>query len=316
MHHVSIAIAFATLSIGGLAEATPFEPATIPQQAEAAGHLDADALRTTQLFAALGGQSVFDSSIGKLPDELRPLAAPLMRTLRGVSFWRASDHGALYVETRDGRTLAALLAKAPIKAGAPGDGIATYTADENAIPHNVHHHHANAPPHHAHDHGFIGAYGDTLVLADSYDSLAQSLRVLAGRAPNLAGSRALTTRARSGVFVFVTVGDNMLGAVSKTSHSKLMQLGAKSIVIDVGESGGIVNANVHADLSTADALAKAKSIVEGMRAMASLSDEPRVKKVLDNLNVSTNGLALEITGRWTVADVKELIEHAHEHHDK
>jgi hypothetical protein len=314
MHHVSIAIALATLSIGGLAQATPFEPATIPQHAEAAGHLDADALRTTQLFAALGGQSAFDSSIGKLPDELRPLAAPLLRTLRGVSFWHAGDHGALYVETRDGRMLAALLAKAPVKAGAPVDGIATYTADESAIPHNVHHHHDLAPVHH--DHGFIGAYGDTLVLADSYDSLAQSLRVLAGRAPNLAGSRALTTRARSGVFVFVTLGDSLLGEVSKTSHSKLMQLGAKSIVIDVGENAGVVSANVHADLSTADALAKAKSIVEGMRAMASLSDEPGAKKMLDGVNVSTSGLALEITGRWAVADVKDLIEHAHEQHHK
>jgi len=316
MHHVSIAIALATLSIGGLAQATPFEPATIPQQAEAAGHLDADALRATQLFAALRGQSAFDSSIGKLPDELRPLAAPLLKTLRGISFWRASDHGALYVETRDGRTLAALLAKAPIKPGAPVDGIATYTADESAIPHNVHHHHDDAPVPHEHDHGFIGAYGDTLVLADSYDSLAQSLRVLGGRAPNLAGSRAMTTRARSGVFVFVTVGDSMLGSVSKTSYSKLMQLGAKSIVIDVSESAGVVSANVHADLSTADALAKAKSIVEGMRAMASLSDEPGVKKLLDGMNISTNGLALEITGRWAVADVKELIEHAHEKHHK
>jgi len=315
MHHVSIAIALATLSIGGLAQATPFEPATIPQQAEAAGHLDADALRTTQLFAAMGGQSAFDSSIDELPDDLRPLAAPLLRTLRGVSFWRASDHGALYVETRDGRTVAALLTKAPIKAGAPVDGIATYTADENSMPHNSHHHH-DAPVHHDHDHGFIGAYGDTLVLADSYDALAQSLRVLAGRAPNLAGSRAMTTRARSGVFVFVTVGDNMLGAVSKTSHSKLMQLGAKSIVIDVGENAGIVSANVHADLSTADALAKAKSIVEGMRAMASLSDEPGVKKLLDGVNISASGLALEITGRWAVADVKDLIAHAHEHHHK
>jgi len=314
MHHVSIAIALATLSIGGLAQATPFEPATIPQQAEAAGHLDADALRATQLFAALGGQTAFDAPIAKLPDELRPLAAPLLRSLRGISFWRASDHGALYVETRDGHALTALLAKAPVKPGTPVDGIATYTVDEAAIPHNVHHHHDHAAM--QHDHGFLGAYGDTLVLADSYDSLAQSLRVLAGRAPNLAGSRSVTTRVRSGVFVFVTIGDNLLGQVSKSSHSKLMQLGAKSIVLDVGETAGVVTANAHAELTTADALAKAKSIVEGMRAMASLSDEPGAKKILDGVSVSTNGLALEITGHWAVADVKALIEHAHEHHDK
>jgi hypothetical protein len=307
MRHVLIAM---VVALPTAALATPFEPATIPQQVEAAGHLDADALRATQLFASLGGQAALDQAVDKLPDDMRPLAAPLVKSLRGVSFWHAREHGAVYVETRDGRTLAALLAKAPLKPGAPVDGMTTYQADENAV-------HANAHPDHPHhDHGFIGAYGDTLVLADSYDTLAQSLRTLAGHAPNLAGSRALPLSSRSGVFVFVTLGDGLLNDLSKTSHSKLMQLGARSIVIDAGESGGVVAANARAELTSNDALAKAKTIIEGMRALASLSDEPGAKQLVNGVTVSTNGLTLEIAGRWAVADLKTAIEHAHEHHDK
>jgi hypothetical protein len=306
MRHLCLALVLTALPVGA-AQATPFEPASIPQQVEAAGHVDVDALRTTQLFAAFGGQAAIDKSIGELPPELRPLAAPLAKAVRGISFWHADDRGALYLETRDPRALAALLAKAPVKPGVPVDGIATFTADPPARGGGGRHH----GRHHDHDHGFLGAYGDTLVIADSHEALAQSLRVLAGKAPNLVGSRALASAARNGVFVFVTIGDGLLGDLSKTSSSKLMQLGAKSIVIDASEAAGVVTANARLELASADALAKAKTILDGMRALASMSDEPGVKRLIDGVAVSTNGTSLAVVARWPVADLKALIEHAH-----
>jgi hypothetical protein len=299
MRHVFTAFVLASLPVG-VAHATPFEPATIPQRAEAAGHLDVDAVKSTQLFAALGGQSAIDAAIDEIPADLRPLAGPLVKSVRGVSFWHADDHGALYVETRDARVVSALLAKAPVKRGAAVDGIATYTLDPSKHGGGGHHRHGR-------DHGFLGAYGDTLVLADTHDALAQSLRVLAGKAPNLVGSRALASVPRTGVFVFVTIGDGVLGDLSKVSPSKFMQLGAKSIVIDAGEAGGVVTANARVEVTSADALAKAKSIVEGMRALASLSDEPGAKQLINGITVSTSGLSLAVAARWPVADLKGLI---------
>src|ERR1043166_3358909 len=57
MRHVTLSVLFAvaTTTVGGAAYATPFEPATIPDQVQAVGHLDVDALRKTQIFNAVGG---------------------------------------------------------------------------------------------------------------------------------------------------------------------------------------------------------------------------------------------------------------------
>lgn len=301
MRHACLAAA-AALALTALpladARATPFEPALIPQQAEAAGHLDVDALRATQLFTALGGQGALDEALGKLPTDIRPLVTPLARAARGVSFWHADDRGAVYLATRDPRAVSLLLAKAPLTRGPPVDGIATYFATEGGKRSDG-------------DRGYLAAHGDTLVVANTHEALAQSLRVLTGRGANLVGSRALTTVARSGVFVFVTIGDGVLGSVSQSTRSKLLQLGARSVVLDASEAAGVVTANARAELTSADALAKAKSIVEGMRALASMSDVPGAQKLLDGVQVTSSGLTLAVTARWPVAELKALIAGAH-----
>ncbi|HEX7839175.1 MAG TPA: hypothetical protein VF469_16975, partial [Kofleriaceae bacterium] len=67
MRHVTLtAFLAAALGVGAGASpalATPFEPGTIPDQVQAVGHLDADALRKTQVFTALGGQGAIDAGL-------------------------------------------------------------------------------------------------------------------------------------------------------------------------------------------------------------------------------------------------------------
>src|ERR1041384_4143496 len=111
MRHVMTALLCAlTVGLGGRALASPFEPATIPDRVEAVGHLDADALRKTQLFAALGGQAIIDEAradgLDDAPPEIRPLARTVANNLRGVSFWKDGERGSVYLETRDARALA------------------------------------------------------------------------------------------------------------------------------------------------------------------------------------------------------------------
>lgn len=290
MRHVTLLVFLAIAGVGPRAHATPFEPATVPDQVEAVGHLDVDALRKTQVFAAVGGQKAIDAAIDDAPADLRPLARSVAGTVRGISFWRDTEHGAVYLETRDGKSLAQLLAKAPAKRGATVDGVATYTGGT------------------ADDHGFLAAVGDTLVLADTADSLARSIRVLGGHGASLAGSSKLPAASRTGVFVFVTIGTNALNAIQKSAHSRVLQLAIKTIVVDVGEAAGSVTVNARAEMGSADALQKAKSILDGLRALASLSVPPELRALLDGVTVTANGLALEIVAKLPVTELTKAIE--------
>jgi len=292
MRHVPLAafIALATLGFwGGHAFAAPFEPATVPDQVQVVGHLDVDALRKTQIFVAVGGQAAIDAALDEAPAELRPLAHSLARTVRGVSFWRDIDHGALYVETRDGKNLAQLLLKLPAKPAHAIGGTSAYTMGDGD------------------KRAFFAAFGETLVLADSAESLERSIHVLGGKGSNLAGSTKLPSASRQGVFVFVTIGDDLLGAIQKSAHSKVLQLAIRSLVVDVGEAAGMVTANARAEMGSADALAKAKSIVDGLRTLASLSDDAAARSLLDAVTVTTNGLALEVVAKLPVAELAKTI---------
>ena len=94
MRHVTLAAFIALVTagpLGGRAFAAPFEPGTIPEQVQAVGHLDVDALRKTQIFSAVGGQAAIDAVLDDTPSEMRPLARSLARSLRGVSFWRGAS---------------------------------------------------------------------------------------------------------------------------------------------------------------------------------------------------------------------------------
>jgi hypothetical protein len=292
MRHVpfSALLVVATLGVGGeLAFATPFEPRMIPEQVQAVGHLDVDALRRTQLFAAAGGQAAIDAALEHAPPQVRPVARALAATLRGVSFWHTAEHGAVYLQTRDAKSLGQLIAKLPATPGQPIDGFPTYTITAHDNPH------------------FAGIYGDTLVVTDSEDSLQQSIHVLGGHAASLAGSKALPMSSRQGVFVFVALGDHLLGAIQKTAHSKMLQLGLRSVVIDVSEAAGQVTATAHAEMRSADAVQKATSMLEGLRAMASLSDDPRAQALIDGVTVTGTGNAVEVVAKLPVSALATAI---------
>ena len=287
------------------ASASPFEPGTIPDQVEAVGHLDADALRKTQIFAAVGGQTAIDDALDNAPPEVRPLARTLARSIRGVSFWKDGERGAVYLETRDGPGLTQAIARLPIKPARTVDGVATFTIRDDASSGPVQHGKI-----HGH-HGHLAVYGDTLVLAETSESLERSIHTLGGKTASLSGSSKLPMSARQGVFVFVTIGDDMLNQIQKTAHAKLLQLALRSLAVDVGESTGMVTANARAEMRSADAVQKAKSILDGLRALASLSDEPEARALIDAVTVTSRGLTLEVTATLPAAEVAKAIQHNH-----
>jgi hypothetical protein len=284
---------------GGEAFATPFEPATIPGQALAVGHLDVDALRRTQVFQAAGGQAAIDAALDEAPQEMRPLARSLARSVRGVSFWRGDEHGAIHLATGDSKALGQLLRKLPIKPSGTLNGSPFFTLGDDDD---------DDDDKDSHGRGFAIVCGETLVLADSQDSLEHSVRVLNGKGKSLAGSNKLPSTNRQGVFMFVTLGDDLLSAIQKAAHSKMMQLSIRSLVVDVGEVSGQVTANARAEMKSADAVNKAKSILDGLRALGSLSGDAKASALLDGVTITANGLALEVTAKVPVSDLAKLIK--------
>jgi hypothetical protein len=290
MRHVTFYVFFILASgFGDLAFGAPFDPALVPEQVQVVGHLDVDALRRTQLYAELGGDAAIDPAIADAPAQFRPALRTLSKSIQGVTFWHDGDHGALYVETRSARAVSKLLGDLPSTPARAIDGVACYVLKSD------------------HDPAYAAGVGETLVLADTTEALERSLHVLRGKAQSLVGTGKLPLSSHQGVFMFVTIDDNMLGAIQKAARSKMLHLSVRSLVIDVGEASGVVTASARAEMGSADAVLKAKSILDGLRALASLSDEPTAKVLLDGLTLTSSGHALEIADRMSVAELARLI---------
>lgn len=292
MRSISLAFVLVLSAFGAkTAAATPFEPRTIPEQVDGIGHVDVDALRRTQLFGALGGQTALDAMLDDAPAEVRAIARSLSRSIRAVSFWYDDEHGALQIATSDARALGQLLAKAPVKQARTVEGRGVFVVDKPGGSTSMQ----------------LAVVGDTLVLSDTAEFLDRAVRVLDGKARSLSGSNRLPSPGRQGVFFFAAIGDDLLGKIQQSAKSKLMRLSAKSLVVDVSEGGGQVTAVARVEMKSADALQKARSIADGLRALGSLSDEPGVKVLLDGVTVSTSGLFLEVTAKVAVADLAKLV---------
>jgi hypothetical protein len=295
MRNISLAVAMLVASVTGAqqAHASPFDPATIPDAVGVVGHLDVDALRRTQVFDAAGGQAAIDAALDGAPSKMRSIARTLSRSIRGVSFWHDNEEGAVYVATRDSRSLGRLIAQLPSIPTSPIDGFPTYKLEDDGE-----------------SHGFCAVYADTLVLAHDLGGLERAIRVLAGKAPSLVGSRKLPAAARQGVFMFVTIGDDALGAIKKSARARVLQLGLRSLVLDAGEAGGFVTATARAEMDSPEAVQKAKTILDGARTMASLSDEPSARSLLDGVSVTSTGTTLVVSAKLPVAEAARWIRDA------
>ncbi|HEY4240496.1 MAG TPA: hypothetical protein VGM88_11810 [Kofleriaceae bacterium] len=300
MRHLILPFAFVGI-LAVPAVAAPFEPATIPDTALAVGHVDIDLARKTNLYAAVDAAGLTKPhGLDGMPPELAALVPQLTKALRGVSFWRGPEFGALYIETNDARLIAQVIAKLPasgmpITASKTVDGAPTWSFK-------------------GHDKdGYLATVGATVILANSPETLEQSIKALDGHGGNLAGSRKLTSPLRSGVFVFVTVGNDLIDEMQKSSHAKIMQLPMKSIAFDVSESGTTMIGNLHAEMANPDAVAKATSIVNGIIALGSLSDDDDAKALLKGVTVTTSGNNVDVVAKLPEAQLTKLLVEAHAH---
>jgi hypothetical protein len=271
--------------------AAPFEPATIPDTALAVGHVDVDLARKTNMYAAMEASGALAPRFDGLPPNLKALAPAALDAVRGISFWRGPEHGALYIETGDARLVAQLIAQMTmiLTPGRAVDGAPTWAFKG----------------HRSMD-GWLATVGPTVVLANSADSLEQSIRALDGHGANLAGARKLTASTRSGILMFVTIGNDLIDQIQGSTQSKIMQLPMKSMQLDMTETGTILLGNLHAEMANAEAAAKAKSILDGLVAFASLSDDDDVKALVSDVVVTTSGLDVDVVAKLSEARLVKM----------
>jgi hypothetical protein len=287
---LGVAVGVAACALGaGDAAAAPFEARLIPEQVDAVGHLDVDALRRTQLFAAMGGQAALDAALDQVPADARPVAKALAQSLRSISFWYDDEHGALQIATAGARALGPMLGQLKAKSMRAVDGHTVYLLDQGGDP------------------AQLAIVGDTIVLSDHAPSIDRAVRVLDGKAKSLAASPRLPRLGRAGVFFVAALGQDVLGKIQRSASSRLMKLAARTIVIDVAESGSHLVASARAEMASADALQTAKSIAEGVRALASFADDPRVVALVNGVSVTAAGLTLEVSAKAPVAELAKLI---------
>ncbi|MGE0550372.1 MAG: hypothetical protein AB7R00_25125 [Kofleriaceae bacterium] len=273
-----LALWFAVVAAPAVAVAKPFDPARLPAAAEGVGHFDVDASRKTQQIAALEVLANTNEAANRLPAEHRPLIQHLLTHTRSVSFWiDDDDRGAMIWETSEPGKLDVVLDglgdQKPITVGTV-KGRRFDKGDEQT---------------------FVARVGELFVLADDEASMAQTIDVLQSRSKSLAGHKSLTASRTPGVFFFAALDDQLLEKVSQSAQSATLKSELSSFAMTIAEVNAELRANATADVATEAGAQQIKSVVEGVRALAALSDDAKqFAPLLDKLQITVKGKRIDV----------------------
>jgi hypothetical protein len=300
----SIVIAVALASVIALPSrvlASPFEPARIPADADGVGHVDMDALRQTVLHRSFLPRINKQADWDDLDPKLRPLLRTLLDTSRGVSFWLTSrDTGAVLIQVPDGRKVQTLLDRVPHRGQVRVGGHVARKYDFSS--------HGKRDPD---DLSLVAVVGNWLVLTDDQRSLARALDAVSGRGRTLAQTRVPDGARERGVFFFTALNDKLLDDVKNAARSATLRLNMSSLTVHVAEVSAEVRIRARLLLGSVEEAQKLKSMVDGIIALASLSDDSDVAKMrrfTRGLRVSANGKALEVSLAMPAAELVKAVE--------
>ena len=276
------------VSVGiSVAHASPLNPKRIPVEASGVGHIDLDILRTTSFYGPARHIHVSPELT-----KFKPLFEQLFATCRGVSFWvgdrrnpRAGSDG----ESRDGAVLFEF----------PSDGkLAREFVDKLIM--LTHTKKLSDDRYSAiiDDTTFEVALVDHVVAVSQVpESLTKTIAVVQGKAESLSG-RVLSEGSRTrDMFVFVALGKSLLKDIKTAANSVLLKSDVTSLVINVGERGAEVWAKATAVIASSDGALKVKSVIDGLVALASLSDDFKSFQPIEKyfkVNVEGNTVVLSL----------------------
>jgi hypothetical protein len=292
----SIAIKIAIVSLLWLPMhvfASPFDAGRIPADADGVGHLDMDALRRTSLHRLLAPR-IKGAHWNDVDQRIRPLALALLDAGQSVSFWLTDrDTGAVLIRVPDPARIKALLDKIPHKgqlrvAGYP---VRRYDIDKD-------------------EPTLIAMVGNFLVLTDDEPSLAKAIGAASGKGKTLAGARAVVdSTGDAGLFFFAALNDKLLDEVKDAARSHTLRIDMSSLTVKVSEVRAEVRLRVKMMMGNVDEAQKIKSMVDGLVALASMSDDAaEIRPFTKGLRVTANGKAVEIALSMPAADLVKLID--------
>ena len=288
----------ALLALPTAALASPLDAGRIPAEADGVGHLDLDALRKTSLHRLIGPKLKKEIEWQGVDPAIRPLARALLDTAQGVSFWLTNhDTGAVLIQVPDARRIQVLLDKIPH--GAP-----IRIAGQSAYKYRF------SPQSHKSDDTMIALVGNTFILSEDKASLTRAIDAAARRGKTLASARVVLDGAlERGVFFFAALNDKLLDKVKNAAQSKTLRVNMSSLTVHVGEIRAEMRVRVKLQMSGAEEAQKIKSMIEGVVALVSMSDDTaEVRPFVKGLKVAVNGRAVEMTVTMPTADLVKLIE--------
>ncbi len=157
-------------------------------------------------------------------------------------------------------------------------------------------------------HGALHA-DDILVFADDGAVLKRALDVLDGRAPVLSGTDRFPglDDAPQGGFIFAAA--NLAGMDSLAPQARMFKA-AKGAVLTVGETEGLVYADMVLETPSAEAANNMKKIMDGMTALALMNRErnPAGARMAEKVDAAVDGSRLTVTLWSSVADVLARME--------
>jgi hypothetical protein len=241
--------------------ASPLNPKRIPAEASGVGNIDLDVLRTTSFYGPAQHLQVSPELT-----KYKPLFEQLLTTCRSISFWvgdqrkRAdrdgdSRDGAVLFEFSDGKRARDFVDKLVTLSHATKVGNDRYSVSID-------------------DETFQVAVIDNVVaLSQVPDSLTRTIAVAQGKAASLSIKVLSVGSMAHDVFLFVALGGAVLKEIKSAANSVLLKSDMTSLVLSVGERGAEVRARGTAVMANNDEALKVKSLIDGLVALVSLSDD-------------------------------------------
>jgi hypothetical protein len=159
----------------------------------------------------------------------------------------------------------------------------------------------------------VTSVGNLIVVSDRDDYLTRAVAVLQGKSAALQERMLPAGASGRGIFLLVALRSALLDDIKKSAQSDLLKADISSLAITFGEVGADLRGTATAVMTTAESAQKVKSVVDGLVALAGLSDT--VKALLPHpidtyIKVKVTGTTVEVGLTMPTSDLLKLLEEA------
>lgn len=290
------AFPLALVALAPRARATPLDVQRVPADAGAVIHVDVDQLRKSSFYPQVYG--IVASQ--QVPPPMRPIVDGMLDNARAVTVWLqdAPKRGLHGSDTDE-----ALVIEFPPGSQQPARLVETFAKLTEAKQVGGRYVHIDKDS----EIDFV-ATGNLVVLADRGPILDKALAVIAGKAPQMTEKMLPGGAPPHGVFAVVALGSRILDQVKQSANSALLKTDITSLAIDVGEFGPDLRARAVAVMSDADGAQKVKSVIDGLIALASLSNDIKLPRpITDYVSVKVSGTTVELDASFPTAELEKLM---------